>query len=463
VVGPKGATGPEGRMGPVGVPGPKGVTGSIGKKGPRGYKGAPGQQGYPGATGPSGISGKAGPPGVRGKAGVSGPQGRPGRSGLTGATGPTGPKGEQGSIGKAGPRGSPGKEGKQGQRGPDGPQGPRGATGSAGQAGEQGPRGVKGNQGPRGPPGSTGPAGPQGEQGIQGHPGPPGTPGPPGKVGIIGKRGASGPRGADGPTGAQGPAGPRGNDGSLRKYTLTGTKRFMLEGGENANVNAKIYSGQENNAPILFLETQKTPASLSMYQTKQRQKVATINGFYGNIGIGETNPLTKLQVKGQVLLSHNFNNVVAAKEKRKVGAAEQTVQFDMIGTYWGMDKKAVYLGAYTGQKVPGNYAEKVVFGGTTNVPNGVAHVDLNDGKIYAKGFVTATTIEENEDTMSDLDAENLLQISEGKRGHKEVDLGRSTRYLHRKVQDQAEEIRMLRTQLDGLRAQYKDLATLVDA
>merc|ERR1719310_424166 len=108
-----------------------------------------------------------------------------------------------------------------------------------------------------------------------------------------------------------------------------------------------------------------------------------------------------------------------------------------------MDKKAGYLGAYTGKKVPGNYAEKVVFGGTTNVPNGKAHVDLNDGKIYAAGFVTTTTIEEKEEDtqMTSLDVTNLLEVSEGNTGHKEVDLGRSTRYLHRKVRDQAEEIR----------------------
>lgn len=296
-------------------------------------------------------------------------------------------------------------------------------------------------------------------------PGPPGAVGPPGPVGNAGKPGDAGPRGADGPVGPEGPPGPQGNDGSLKKYTLTGARRFMLEGGENANVHAKIYSGQENNAPIMFFETQKAPVSISMYQTKQRQKVASINGFYGNIGIGETNPMAKLQVKGQVLLSHNFNNVVSVKEKRKVGGKEETVQFDLIGTYWGMDKKAVYVGAYTGQKKPGYHAEKIVFGGTTNEPKGKGHVDLKDGKIYAAGFVTTSTMSETneEDAMSDLEAESLIQISSSENQvDKEIDLGRSTKYLHRKVREQASTIATLRQQLHALRTQFKDIEKLVN-
>lgn len=231
----------------------------------------------------------------------------------------------------------------------------------------------------------------------------------------------------------------------------------MLTGGENSNVDAKIYTGQENNAPILFLETLQAPASLSMYQTKERQKVASINGLYGNIGIGEKNPAAKLHVKGQVMLSHNFNNVVSVKEKRKVGDQEESVSFDLIGSYWGMDKKAVYIGAYTGEKTPGSFAEKVVFGGSTNQPNGRGYVDLNDGKIYAAGFVTTNALMESneEDAMSDLEAESLLQFDQG--SDKDVDLGRSTRYLHRKVRDQAETIRKLQKQLHELQGHLTDI------
>merc|ERR1719473_2010913 len=106
------------------------------------------------------------------------------------------------------------------------------------------------------------------------------------------------------------------------------------------------------------------------------------------------------------------------------------VQFDLIGTYWGMDKKSIYIGAYTGEKKAGNFAEKVIFGGSTNEPAGKAHVDLADGKIYAQGFVTSSPMTE-EDTMTDPEAEDLVQVSEES---KELDLGRSTKYLHRKVE-----------------------------
>jgi len=344
-----------------------------------------------------------------------------------------------------------------------GPQGPRGATGPAGKRGEVGNRGVKGNQGPRGNPGVTGGVGPQGTRGMKGMPGAPGAAGPPGKVGNAGKPGVKGPRGADGPTGPPGRAGPKGNDGSLRKYTLTGKRRFMLQGGENSNAAAKIYSGQENNAPVLFLETHKTPASISLYQTKRRQKVASINGFYGNIGIGEKKPSAKLHVKGQILMSHNFNNVLAAKEKRKVNGKESSVQFDLIGTYWGLDKKAVYIGAYTGPAKPGMQAEKVVFGGTTNQKNGKAYVDLKDGKMYAAGFVAKTSMAESqEDDMSDLQAESLIQVSTDDASEEtEVDLTKSTKYLHKKVRDQAATIAMLQKQVKQLSASLKSVETML--
>jgi len=226
----------------------------------------------------------------------------------------------------------------------------------------------------------------------------------------------------------------------------------MLQGGENANVAAKIYSGQQNNAPILFFETEKTPGSLSFYQTKDRQKVASINGYYGNIGIGETKPKAKLEVKGQILLSHNFNNVLASSDKRLVDQVETEVGFDLIGTYWGLDKKSVYIGASTGEKTEGNHAEKVIFGGSTNSPGGSAHVDLTDGKIYAEGFIT-TASEENE--MTDLEAESLIQVSAKK--NKEVDLGRSTKYLHKKVREQAETIERLNAQLAELKGHMAGL------
>jgi len=251
---------------------------------------------------------------------------------------------------------------------------------------------------------------------------------------------------------------------------LTGKRRFILEGGENANAAAKIYSGQENKAPVLFLETHKTPVSISLYQTKQRQKVASINGYYGNIGIGERLPVAKLQVKGQIMLSHNFNNVLVAKEKRMIGGKQESVQFDLIGTYWGLDKKAVYIGAHTGPARPGAQAERIVFGGTTTQKNGKAYIDLKDGKVYAKGFVSGAVVEEEDDDEFDQEADSLLQISQGLRvqpedklQEREVDLGQHTRYLHRKVRQQADTITSLQKQLQMLKEHLGSIQQMMEA
>merc|ERR1712072_713106 len=164
---------------------------------------------------------------------------------------------------------------------------------------------------------------------------------------------------------------------------------------------------------------------------------------------------------GQILISHNFNNVLAAKEKRVDPKTKKvsTTQFDLIGTYWGMDKKAVYIGAYTGKARTGTRAEKVVFGGTTNLKDGKASVDLLTGKVSAKGFVT-TAVEE--DAMSELEADTLLQVSETEdAGEHEVDLGRSTHYLHKKVRDQAQTIARLQNQLKELKGQFQTMQNML--
>jgi hypothetical protein len=237
----------------------------------------------------------------------------------------------------------------------------------------------------------------------------------------------------------------------------------MISGGRNSNPGAKIYTGQENNGPVLFFESSKTPVSLALYQTKKRQKVASINGWYGNIGIGEKKPTAKLHVKGQILMSHNFNNVLSAKESRMDPKTKKKLktQFDLIGTYWGMDKKAVYIGAYTGSGAAGTKAEKVIFGGTTNLKEGQASVDLLTGKVFAKGFVTTSTEYEN-DMMSDLEAESLLQVSADKDAEHEVDIGRSHHYLHKKVRDQAETIARLQKQLKDLTGSFKRMKMMFE-
>jgi len=468
-VGPAGLTGRQGGLGPPGKTGPAGPEGQRGDFGPAGARGPPGQRGLPGPAGPKGNQGplgNAGAPGSRGPLGRSGPPGPPGAQGASGRTGSQGKTGKKGHRGVAGPRGSlgpPGPQGLQGKLGVKGsigppgnggPQGSKGATGNSGTRGPAGAPGAKGTQGTAGPNGRTGPPGPAGPKGPHGESGPEGGVGSPGVVGQSGPPGHIGPRGPRGVQGEAGKTGPKGTDGSLKKYQLDGTNRFLLIGGGSAPSTSKIYSGQENKGPVMFLESRDEPVSIQFTQTTKRERVAGIYGYYGNVGVGVQKPLAKLHVNGQIMMSHNFNNALVSRESRKSGSKTDTLQFDLIGTYWGLDKKAIYIGGFTGTQKPGRYAEKVIFGGSTANKKGTASVDLKTGKVSATAFVTTKLVEDEEDVMDDLEAETLLDVTTGtKEGSEQrIDLGRSSHYLHRKVVSQAKTIEALQQQLSQLHA-----------
>lgn len=89
LTGPTGSsfTGPTGSTGPQGIPGAAANTGSTGPTGIRGLTGNTGPTGssLTGNTGPTGISGSTGPTGTTGTTGITG------STGNTGNTGPTGP------------------------------------------------------------------------------------------------------------------------------------------------------------------------------------------------------------------------------------------------------------------------------------------------------------------------------------------------------------------------------------
>jgi len=325
---------------------------------------------------------------------------------------------------------------------------------------------MKGDQGVRGSAGIRGETGLPGPKGAKGNPGPVGIVGAPGEIGKPGPIGNTGPRGADGPVGTDGPAGPKGFDGSLKKYELTGDNRFVLQ---DSNVPAKIYSGAIGGAPVLYLETDTNPASISMYQADQKDDVASINGWHGNIGIGEKKPTAKLQVKGQIMMSDNYNNVLVSSEERWVGGQKETVDFDLIGTYFGLDNKAIYIGGYVGREKTapaGKQATKVVFGGSTNEQLGKAYVDLPTGQIYASGFITprqSTGTKEEADEAHEAygrEVESLIQVDTGAES-RDVDLGQSSRYLHRKVREQAATISNLERLLEEIKGHLNDIKQLV--
>ncbi len=133
--------------------------------------------------------------------------------------------------------------------------------------GPQGPQGPQGLQGPAGNDGAPGPQGPAGAAGPQGLTGAAGTNGINGAVGATGPQGPIGLTGATGLTGAQGPQGPA---GLLTNGTAIG--------------NTPYWNG-----------TSWVLNSSNIYN----------NG--GNIGIGNTNPASKLEVNGAATNSAAFN------------------------------------------------------------------------------------------------------------------------------------------------------------
>jgi hypothetical protein len=100
------------------------------------------QAGPTGATGPQGLAGATGATGATGDTGPTGPQGPQGLVGPTGATGPTGAQGLTGATGATG---------ATGDIGPTGPHGPQGPVGATGATGPQGPTGATGATGATGP------------------------------------------------------------------------------------------------------------------------------------------------------------------------------------------------------------------------------------------------------------------------------------------------------------------------
>lgn len=193
------------------------------------------------------------------------------QSGQQGPTGPTGPGG--GATGPTGPQGALGNTGAQGPTGPAGPTGAQGVAGSAGPTGAQGPQGLQGNTGPQGPTGvgatgAQGPTGPgggaTGPQGPQGPTGPAGAQGPAGPTGA-GVTGPQGPQGPTGPAGAQGPTGVQGLQGPTGPGSVSGTLNYVPKFTATTTL---------GNSQILD------------------------NGT--SVGIGNTNPQSKLHVTGDI-------------------------------------------------------------------------------------------------------------------------------------------------------------------
>lgn len=86
--------------------------------------------------------------------------------GADGATGPQGPQGDQGIQGPQGLKGDTGDTGPQGVKGDTGDTGPQGIQGVKGDTGDTGPQGIQGIQGDPGADGADGATGPAGPTAI---------------------------------------------------------------------------------------------------------------------------------------------------------------------------------------------------------------------------------------------------------------------------------------------------------
>ncbi len=269
----------------------------------------------------------------------------PNLKGVQGETGPMGPQGIQGPIG---PQGEQGIQGASGSIGPVGPVGPQGIQGLKGDAGTglinrgEWLSGTNYNPGDyvfsqsndvigvnsmwvvessisffstvlpkddlekwvefKAPQGPEGPQGPQGEKGEQG------------LIGVQGLQGIQGPIGPTGPQCSIGPQGTRGNDGFngisvqwLGTYLEAPAAPSLNQAYYNS-IDKKSYIWNGSNWSILAKDGETGPVGPLVAgiagqmlthngTTWVASNAITLNGQ--KVGIGTTNPSTKLVVKSE--------------------------------------------------------------------------------------------------------------------------------------------------------------------
>jgi len=257
-------------------------------------------------------------------------------TGIIGEPGPQGPAGQDGADGAAGSQGS------QGPAGQDGAPGEKGDPGLPGQEGQDGAPGEKGDPGL---PGQDGQDGAPGEKGDPGLPGQDGQDGAPGEQGLQGPIGLTGPEGPEGIQGEQGAAGPTlgiydslglksskdhkpGDAGARTLYNLgnvgigtTKPKSKLSVGGEGLD-DASVY-GRGGKCGVYGrgdtgCGVHGSGSSIGVYGEDSdsgaygRVGYGDWGGYFsgdgyfsGNVGIGTTNPVSKLEVNGRLELPGN--------------------------------------------------------------------------------------------------------------------------------------------------------------
>ncbi len=177
---------------------------------------------------------------------------------------------------------------------------------------------ASGNEGPQGPVGMQGIPGEMGPQGPKGDDGDPGPEGP------IGDKGEIGPRGEIGPQGVTGPIGPQGEPGDTKWSEVTGGINYADGRVGIGTSSPKTYLHMNaSHVPTLGQFVISAPAGQDIqYSFLNGNDVKaymwwdsdqgdlrlqnntngdfSLNPYGGNVGIGTTSPVEKLDVNGNL-------------------------------------------------------------------------------------------------------------------------------------------------------------------
>jgi hypothetical protein len=202
-------------------------------------------------------------------------------------------------------------------------------TGVSGPTGPQGPAGPAGATGAAGPAGATGAAGPAGATGAAGPAGPIGNTGPAGPAGATGATGTAGTNGLDGKTvlnGTSNPTGGTGVNGDFYINTTTSQIFGPKAGGVWPSGVSLVGPAGANGATGPAGDNNWTLSGSNIYSNNT-----------GNVGVGLTAPLYKLQVTGTFLQSSGSAGFGAYDANFRVRIHHSTLQPFLVTTGSGAD------------------------------------------------------------------------------------------------------------------------------
>lgn len=186
--------------------------------------------------------------------------------------------------------------------------------------------------------------------------------------------------------------------------TSPGTKLDIVGAGNTSidlRVNGRIQTGDANGNGGIWLSNVgdgfigNNGGNIGFWTNGVGFNAFQISKTNGFVGIGTTNPFTRLHIEnGSILISNSFDNVLLSTQ------TPQNKAFHLIGSYMGWDQNAIYIGGYNGIAPTGSVAgipissDKVVCGG-----NGAPFFGI---PIYASAFNTTSSklVKQNIETLN---------------------------------------------------------------